>query len=160
MRSRLSALLLATALAACSSHESTTRGEPVPATPAGSRARAEPARTPAADRAAPIAPPAQAGGPWRIAAVSVRTPEETAAYVQRLQAAGFRVEIEAALIGGTGWQRVVLPGYASRAQAQAAIPAVNALLDDGTAWVLPQARPAEVMRARPPAPTAEPTPKN
>lgn len=162
MSPRFAPLLLVTTLAACTAAR-TPRHETPPAAP---RAPA-PATTPdvvatPAEPPTPAAPterPRQGAGSWRIAATSVRTPEETAAYVKKLQGAGYRVEIEAAFVAGASWQRVVLPGYARAADARTALPAVNALLGDGTAWVLPRAQPATVApKSAAPAPQAPPAP--
>ena len=119
-------------------------------------------------------------GRFRISIASMDSVEATAPWVQKAEAAGYRTEILAVEIEGKTWQRVLLPGYASLAEAQAALPFVQQELGAPSAWVTSRRRapgpadatagapppPAPDMPApapdapAPPAPEAPPTPAN
>jgi hypothetical protein len=60
--------------------------------------------------------------------------------VKKAEAAGYRTEILAVEIDGKTWQRVLLPGYASLAEAQAALPSVQQDLGVPGAWVTSRRR--------------------
>jgi cell division septation protein DedD len=92
-------------------------------------------------------PPADAGKPtqtdtgrFRISIASVETAEAAAAWVRKAEAAGYRTELLTVEIDGRAWNRVLLPGYASLAEAQAALPFVQQELGAPDAWVTSRRR--------------------
>jgi len=100
---------------------------------------------------APDAPqkPAQTeGGRFRISVASLENAESTGAWVKKAEAAGYRTEVLEVVIDGKSWHRVLLPGYASLADAQAALPFVQQDLAAPGAWV--------TSRRRAPAPDGAP----
>lgn len=120
----------------------------------------------------PDAPPPQdAGKPaqtdtgrFRISIASTETADRAAAWAQKAEAAGYRTELLAVEIDGKTWQRVLLPGYASLAEAQAALPFVQQDLGAPDAWVTSRRRapvPADAAaEAAPPPPPAPEAPAN
>lgn len=107
---------------------------------------------------APQKPPQTDTGRFRIAVASLDTVEATGPWVKKAEAAGYRTELWEVVIDGKSWQRVVLPGYASLADAQAALPFIQQELDAPGAWVTSRRRaPAPDDAAAPaPTPAAEP----
>jgi len=113
---------------------------------------------------APDAPqkPAQTdSGRFRISVASLDNAESTAAWVKKAEAAGYRTEILEVVIDGKSWHRVLLPGYASLADAQAALPFAQQDLGAPGAWVTSRRRaPApDGAAAAAPAPDAPPPPE-
>jgi cell division septation protein DedD len=115
-----------------------------------------------ANQDAPDAPrkPAQTdSGRFRISVASIDNAESTAAWVKKAEAAGYRAEVLEVVIDGKSWHRVLLPGYASLADAQAALPFVQQDLAAPGAWVTSRRRaPAPDGAAAAPAPDAPPPP--
>ena len=118
------------------------------------------------------AKPAQTDtGRFRIAIASLDSVEGTAKWVSRAEAAGYRTEILAVEIDGKTWHRVLLPGYESLADAQAALPFIQQDLNAPGAWVTSRRRaptpsgaadapPPPADSPAPPPPEAPPTPAN
>lgn len=109
--------------------------------------------------------PAQTdGGRFRISIASTETAESAAAWARKAEDAGYRTEILTVTIDGKAWQRVLLPGYASLAEAQAALPFVQQDLGAPDAWVTSRRRapvPADAAaEAAPPPPPAPEAPAN
>ena len=71
---------------------------------------------------------------------SVDSAERTAGLVKQAEDAGYRTEILTVEIDGKTWYRVLLPGYASLADAQAALPFVQQELNAPGAWVTSRLR--------------------
>ena len=115
---------------------------------------------------APQRPPQTDTGRFRISIASLDTVEAAAPWVGKAEAAGYRTEVLAVEIEGKTWQRVLLPGYATLDEAQAAVPFVQQDLGAPDAWVTSRRRapapmdapveapppPAPDMPAPPPAP--------
>lgn len=78
------------------------------------------------------------GGQWRVALISVRTVEKAAQLSRRVSSKGYRVETEVVEIGGASWQRLVLPGYRTEAEARAILPVVRQEFGFQSAWVPPR----------------------
>jgi hypothetical protein len=160
----------ATLLAGCASQPAAP--PPPPSPPPVEIAESAPAESPHAVPDIPPAPesppdtpqkPAQTDtGRFRISVASLDTVEAAQPWVRKAEAAGYRTEILAVDIDGTTWQRVLLPGYASLADAQAALPFVQQELGAPTAWVTSRRRapvPADAAAPPPPpAPADMPTP--
>jgi cell division septation protein DedD len=126
----------------------------------------EPAAAPPPDQPPPPdAPPSDApqrpaqtdAGMFRIAIASLESAEGTATWVRRAQDAGYRTEVLAVELDGKTWHRVLLPGYASLAEAQAALPFIQQDLAAPGAWVTSRRR-APGPEDAPPAPAAEAPP--
>jgi hypothetical protein len=81
---------------------------------------------------------------------SERTAAETAPWVRRLEAEGFRVETESADVDGTTWQRVVLPGLRNGHEAREMVAWLDSQMSLKS-WVVPKGSPAA-----PPEPAAAP----
>jgi septal ring-binding cell division protein DamX len=167
-------------LAACASRQPEPEPDAVPP-PVEITESSEPAApTPPPDQPPPPAePPADApgkpaqtdSGRFRIAIASVDSAEGTAGWVRKAEDAGYRTETLAVEIDGKTWHRILLPGYASLAEAQAALPFVQQELNAPGAWVTSRLRapfpagadapppPAEAPPAETPPAEATPTPK-
>jgi cell division septation protein DedD len=92
---------------------------------------------------APDAPqkPAQTDtGRFRISVASLDSAAAAAPWVKKAEAAGYRTELWEVTIDGKTYQRVLLPGYASLADAQAALPFVQQDLGAPGAWVTSRRR--------------------
>ena len=101
-------------------------------------------------------PPADTGKPqqtdsgrFRISIASLDSAELATKWVSKAEAAGYRTEVLAVGIDGKTWHRVLLPGYDSLADAQAALPIVQQELGAPSAWV--------TSRRRAPSPDGEPS---
>lgn len=113
-------------------------------------------------------PPPDAGKPqqtdtgrFRISVASLDSGEGAAPWVSKAEAAGYRTEVLAVEIDGKTWHRVLLPGYASLADAQAALPYVQQDLGASGAWVTSRRRapvPADAPAEAPPPPAPEAAP--
>lgn len=117
--------------------------------------------TEADSSANPDAPqkPAQTDtGRFRIAVASLDNVDATKPWVQKAEAAGYRTEILEVVIDGKSWQRVLLPGYASLAEAQAALPFIQQELGAPGAWVTSRRRAPTPEGAAAPAPPPPPPP--
>jgi cell division septation protein DedD len=153
-------------LAACAG-----RAPPAPAPESAPVVISESPPAPVAAPAEPAPPPDQPppplegkpaqtdSGRFRISIASTETAERAAAWARKAEAAGYRTEILAVEIDGKTWQRVLLPGYASLAEAQAALPFVQQDLGAPGAWVTSRRRapapsdaPAEAAPPPPPPP--------
>ena len=165
-------------LAACARRQPPPEPEPMPAPPPVEISEAPepgamPAPTPPPDQPpppdTPAKPPQTDTGRFRIAIASLDSAEGTAKWVSRAEAAGYRTEILAVEIDGKTWHRVLLPGYESLADAQAALPFIQQELDAPGAWVTSRLRaptpggtadapPAPAETPPPPPPEAPPTP--
>ncbi len=93
---------------------------------------------PAESAAAPDESGQAADGEWRVSLVSVRTAEQAAQLSRQIAAKGYRVETEEVEVNGTRWQRLVLPGYHSEAEARAMLPVVQQEFGMHNAWVPPR----------------------
>ena len=99
------------------------------------------ADAPASPDAAASSKPAQTDtGRFRISIASLDNVDATKPWVQKAEAAGYRTEILEVVIDGKSYQRVLLPGYASLADAQAALPFVQQDLGAPGAWVTSRRR--------------------
>lgn len=103
--------------------------------PAPATAPPEPPPPPAASR-----PEQTDTGRFRISIASVESEAAAARWISKAEAAGYRVGLLAVEIDGKTWQRVLLPGYASLADAQAALPFVQQDLGAPDAWVTSRRR--------------------
>jgi len=167
-----------TVLAGCASRPAPAPADESPAPVEISEAAPAEAPPPPPDAPPPADTPQKPqqtdSGRFRISIASLDTVEATAPWVSKAEAAGYRTEVLAVEIDGKTWQRVLLPGYASLADAQAALPFVQQELGAPGAWVTsrrrapaPDGAPAEAppppapdMPAPPaPEPEAPPTPK-
>jgi len=159
MLSKLPSLMTVALLAACAS---TPEPQPEPAPPPVeiSEAPAPPAAPP--DQPPPPEKPArpeQGSGIFRISIASLDRAELAPKWVKKAEDAGYRTEVLAVEIGGKTVHRVLLPGYASLADAQAALPFVQQELAPD-AWVTSRRRapgPADAAAGAPP-PDAPPPP--
>lgn len=123
--------------------------ETEPPAPAPAEPAPPPDQPPPPARATAMGNPAQTDrGRFRISIASVESLEQTRTWVQKARDAGYRTEVLAVQIDGKTWQRVLLPGYASLAEAQAALPFVQQDLGAPDAWV--------TSRRRAPVPSAMP----
>ena len=158
MLSKLPSLMTIALLAACAS---TPEPQPEPAPPPVEISEAPPAAPP--DQPPPPDKPArpeQGNGMFRISIASLDRPELAPKWVERAEAAGYRTELLAVDIGGKTYHRVLLPGYASLADAQAALPFVQQELAPD-AWVTSRRRapdPADAPAESAPPPDAPPPP--
>jgi cell division septation protein DedD len=161
------------ALAACATNPPPEpEPEPEPAPPPVEISEApEPAPTPPPADEPP--PPETSGKPmqtdtgrFRVAIASLDAAEGTARWVSKAEAAGYRTEVLAVEIDGKTWHRVLLPGYESLADAQAALPFIQQELNAPGAWVTSRRRApapdgateAPAADAPPPPPESAPTP--
>ncbi len=138
MLKKLPSTFLMALLAACAS---TPEPQPEPAPPP-----VEISETPAPPAAPPEPPPPdkpprpeQGNGIFRISIASLDRAELAPKWVEKAEAAGYRTELLAVDIGGKTYHRVLLPGYASLAEAQAALPFVQQELAPD-AWVTSRRR--------------------
>ena len=170
MLKRLTVLTAFVLLAACASR---APDEPAPDTvpppvEISESPEPAPAPTPPPDQPPPAPPadtpqrPAQTDtGTFRIAIASLDSAEATAGWVKKAEDAGYRTEVLAVDIDGKTFHRVLLPGYASLAEAQAALPFIQQDLGAPGAWVTSRRRapvPPGTGEAPPPPPPAEPSP--
>ncbi len=87
--------------------------------PAATRPAPQPAAKPATTAPAPQAAPKPTGsGGWVVNVASLTDARAAAAEQQRMQQAGFNVEVQTAQMNGRTWHRVRATGFASREQAQ------------------------------------------
>ena len=128
---------------------------------------------PPQDAPPPDAPPPQMSGKpqqtdsglFRVSVASLDSAEVAAPWVKKAEAAGYRTEVLAVEIAGKTWHRVLLPGYASLAEAQAALPFIQQELGAPDAWVTsrrPAPGPEDSVPAEapaPPPPAPEPPPE-
>jgi len=177
MLKRMLLLCVMGSLAACAGRQA-PEPEPQPAPPPVEISEApEPSATPPPPAEeppppeVPMKPPQTDTGRFRIAIASLDSAELTAKWVSKAEAAGYRTEVLAVEIDGKTWHRVLLPGYESLADAQAALPFIQQELSAPSAWVTSRRRaptPAGAAEAppppaaeTPPSPTeAPPTPAN
>ncbi len=163
MLKQLSVFTALALLAACASRapEHTPAEESVPPPVEISESPAPPPdQPPPPDAPPPDAPqrPAQTDtGMFRIAIASLESAEGTATWVRRAEDAGYRTEVLAVELDGKTWHRVLLPGYASLAEAQAALPFIEQDLAAPGAWVTSRRR-APAPADAPPAPAEEAPP--
>ena len=110
----------------------------------------------------PAKPPQTDTGRFRVSVASLDSAEGTAKWVSRAEAAGYRTEVLAVEIDGKTWHRVLLPGYESLADAQAALPFIQQDLNAPGAWVTSRRRaptPEGAADAPPPPADAPPAPE-
>jgi cell division septation protein DedD len=91
--------------------------KPVVASPAPKPAAPRPAPKPAAAPVAAASKPSASGG-WVVNVASLTDAKAATAERQRLQQAGFNVEVQTAQMEGRTWYRVRATGFTSREQAQ------------------------------------------
>lgn len=176
MLKRILLLSLMVSIAACARRQA-PEPEPEPAPPPVEISEApEPAPTPPPAEEppppeVPMKPPQTDTGRFRIAIAALDSAELTAKWVSKAEAAGYRTEVLAVEIDGKTWHRVLLPGYESLADAQAALPFIQQELSP-SAWVTSRRRaptpsgageaaaPADAPADAPPPPPGEapPTP--
>jgi cell division septation protein DedD len=167
MLKKLLVLGLMVSIAACARRQPPPEPEPEPAPPVEISEEPEPAPTPPPPVEEPPPPDTPAKplqtdtGRFRIAIASLDSAELTAKWVSKAEAAGYRTEVLAVEIDGKTWHRVLLPGYESLAEAQAALPFVQQELGAQGAWVTSRRRapgPADAPAEAPPPPAPEATP--
>ena len=178
MLKRILLLSLMVSIAACARRQA-PEPEPEPAPPPVEISEApEPAPTPPPveeppPTEVPMKPPQTDTGRFRVSIASLDSAELTAKWVSKAEAAGYRTEVLAVEIDGRTWHRVLLPGYESLADAQAALPFIQQELSP-SAWVTsrlraptpggaaeaPAPEPAPADAPPPPPAEAPPTPAN
>src|SRR5687767_13932766 len=115
------------ALAACATRQE-EEPEPVTSAPPVDISEApepEPAPPPVEEPPppeVPMKPPQTETGRFRVSIASLDSAEAATRWVSRAESAGYRTEVLAVEIDGKTWHRVLLPGYDSLADAQAALP--------------------------------------
>ena len=161
-------LTIAALLGACATQPPPPAPAPEPPPPViiSEQAQPETAAEPVLEAPAAALKPQQTdAGRFRVGVASLETAEATAPWVTKLQTAGYRTEVLPVTIEGKTWHRVLLPGYASREEARAAIPFVEQELGVKGVWVTsrrraptPAGAPEAAAPAPEPAPAAEPAP--
>jgi cell division septation protein DedD len=164
---KLLVLGLMVSIAACARRQPPPEPEFAPAPPVEISEEPEPAPTPPPPVEEPPPPDTPAKplqtdtGRFRIAIASLDSAELTAKWVSKAEAAGYRTEVLAVAIDGKTWHRVLLPGYESLADAQAALPFIQQELSP-SAWVTSRRRaptPDGAGDAPPPPAEAPPPPE-
>lgn len=175
MLKRVLLLGLMISLAACARRQPPPEPEPAPP-PVEISEAPEPAplpppvEEPPPPPDTPARPPQTDTGRFRVAIASLDSVDGTAKWVSKAEGAGYRTEVLAVEIDGKTWHRVLLPGYESLADAQAALPFIQQDLNAPGAWVTSRRRapapdgaaeapPADVPPPPPPQ-EAPPTPTN
>lgn len=79
---------------------------------------------------------ASADGKWRVIASSHRNAAVAAQLAARLQAAGYYAEVSQTVVDNVNWARVVVPGFAARADAEAVATVVHERIGAGSPWVV------------------------
>ncbi|MGH8481897.1 MAG: SPOR domain-containing protein [Nevskiaceae bacterium] len=163
---KLSVSMVLALLAACASRQPEPEPQPDTVPPPVEITEApEPGAAPQPDQPPPPDMPQKPmqtdAGMFRVSIASLEAAEGTARWVRKAEEAGYRTEVLAVEIDGKTWHRVLLPGYASLAEAQAALPFIQQDLAAPDAWVTSRRRapgPADAPAEAPPPPPPEPEP--
>lgn len=156
--------LAALCLTACVSKAPAPDPVPAPEAPVAAPAP-EPAPAPAAVEAAPEAPaptppeftrPEQtATGKYGVVVASERSLKDTEQWVKKIEGDGLKASVEAVEVKGTTWQRVMVGGLQSRADANAMVSYLTQHGIPGT-WVTVKGGKTKSAKAAAPATPAAP----